>query len=98
MRPERTISDLCSEMGIDLHIMKGVNVNGTEEHSVYKFLKQGGPKIQGNFQTKFVVVCEEKQCVVFRHEGVLFRSLRDSIDKIVRQHGSLTTLKGSAQS
>merc|ERR1712187_336896 len=63
------------KMGIDFQIMQKVNVNGVEEHPVYELLKRGGHDIRGNFQTSFLVACDDECCKVYRFDGLPPRAL-----------------------
>jgi len=58
----------------NFHLMKKVNVNGPKKSSVYEFLRQhsGDADIRWNFNTKFVVHCDDTKdtCEITRHDGI----------------------------
>merc|ERR1711879_933256 len=79
-------------MGIEFKVMERVAVNGSEEHAVYRLLKEGGPDIRGNLQTSFVVACIDQRCTVLRFDGLPPRALRTYIDGLLSEMCDAQTL------
>jgi len=63
--------------------MQKTDVNGMEEHPVYRLLKHGGHDIRGNFQTSFLVACSNERCKVYRFDGLPPRALRSRIEDLL---------------
>jgi glutathione peroxidase len=79
-------STWCERMGFDFHVMQQLDVNGAQEHPVYKVLKRGGPDVRGNFQTSFLVACgKDERCRVSRFDGLPPRALRSRIDELLSE-------------
>lgn len=68
-------------MGVRFPIMRTVDINGSQQHPVYRFLKEHGPDVKGYFQTSFVVACVEERCTVQRFDGKPPRALRSHVEE-----------------
>lgn len=75
----------CHKMGIEFEVMQKVEVNGEEEHPVYRLLKQEGHDIRGNFQTSFLVAVNGDHCKVLRFDGLPPRALRSRIEDLLSE-------------
>jgi len=82
-RKTRDTSDFCEKMGIDYRIADKVQVNGADAHPVFKLLKQHGPDIRGNFQTSFLIVCNEDRCTIHRFDKLQPRALGWRIEELL---------------
>lgn len=82
-RKSRDKNDWCEKMGIDFRIMEKVQANGADAHPVFKLLKQHGPDIRGNFQTSFLIVCNEDRCTIRRFDKLQPRALGWRIEELL---------------
>lgn len=72
------------EKGVEFRMMYKINVNGSDAHQVYKYLKkEAGPKtISWNFATYFVIAPDG---VVRSYSGVEPMDLMELIDQLLEQ-------------
>eukprot|EP00746_Dinoflagellata_sp_MGD_P090040 gnl/MRDRNA2_/MRDRNA2_35523_c0_seq1.p1 gnl/MRDRNA2_/MRDRNA2_35523_c0~~gnl/MRDRNA2_/MRDRNA2_35523_c0_seq1.p1 ORF type:complete len:235 (+),score=36.00 gnl/MRDRNA2_/MRDRNA2_35523_c0_seq1:79-783(+) len=72
--PEQ-IKNFAGTYDAKFKIMEKVNVNGPQEHPVFKVLKHGGEDIKWNFYSKFIVSCWDTTCTIQRYDNVLPKAL-----------------------
>eukprot|EP00930_Biecheleria_cincta_P069788 TRINITY_DN57493_c0_g1_i1.p1 TRINITY_DN57493_c0_g1~~TRINITY_DN57493_c0_g1_i1.p1 ORF type:complete len:138 (-),score=33.61 TRINITY_DN57493_c0_g1_i1:390-803(-) len=69
------------------HLMEKIDVNGPMTHPVYSFLKKHTSKrdIEWNFDTTYVIECEEAKCKISRHEALPSAALKMARPKKFRK-------------
>lgn len=67
----------------NFHMMQPVEVNGSQAHPVYTFLKGHGQDIKGHFQTAFIVACQGERCTIQRYDGRPPRALKTRVEDLL---------------
>jgi len=64
------VRGFAKEYGATFPFMSKVEVNGPDADPLFALLKGPGKDIKANFWAKFILMCTDVDCVVFRREGM----------------------------